>query len=144
MVLRQREDLAVAAGIQLGDAFVVLAHVDAVFLNIRSEVEQQIIFHVHLHGVGMAPEHIGQLAAPGARFQQGPVVVPVDDFDLDRDAGNRGPVIGDLLQALLLVGVPNVHVDGEVCGVGRGHHQGHHHGQGKYDRQNTFHGFILP
>ena len=68
----------------------------------------------------MHPEDIRHSAAGSACFEKCPVVVPVDDFDLGRDSGFRGPFVHDLLKTCLLVGIPDIDrqaVGGSCSGV---------------------------
>ena len=74
--------------VQFDDAFIELGHVNCVIIcNIIVEVEEQVVLHVHLSCVGVHPEDIRHLAAGSACLEECPVVVPVNDVDLDFDAG---------------------------------------------------------
>ena len=115
MILRQRIDVAVGAGVQVLNALIVLAHINAFGGDIIIELEEQVVLHVHLNGVGVHPEHVRHLAAGSAGLEQGPVVIPVNNFYVDFDAASLGPLVGDLLDTRLLVSVPDI--DGNGAGL---------------------------
>ena len=56
----------------------------------------------------MHPKDIRHLSAGSTCLKQSPVVVPVYDVDLDLDAGGCRPLIGNLLQAIPLVVIPDI------------------------------------
>ena len=119
MILRQSEDLAVGTGVQVLDALIVLGQIDgAVLLDIAGQVEQNVVLHVHLSGVGVHPEYVGHGTAGSACLEQCPVVIPVNNLYVDLDAGSLGPLVSDFLDTLLLVGVPDVDGDGACLSAG--------------------------
>ena len=115
MILRQSEDLAIAACIDCCDVRIIDAHINAVFCNVIRQIQQDIIFHIDLRIVRMHPEYVCELSAGSARFEQCPVVVPVNNFYLDFGVAQSCPVIADFLNACLLVCVPDVDGQGSGC-----------------------------
>ena len=112
MILGQGIDTAVVAGVQVHNAFVVVGGIGGcIGSDVVIQLQQNVIFHVHLDGVGVHPKHIGHLAAGSAGFQQSPVVVPVHHFDGDLDTGLLSPLVCDLLQTSSLVVIPDVDLD---------------------------------
>ena len=84
MVLGQGIDSAIVAGVQVHDAFVVVLGVGGcIGSDVVIQLQQNVVFHVHLDGIGMHPEHVGHFAAGSTCLQQSPVVVPVHNFDGD-------------------------------------------------------------
>ena len=119
VILRQGIDVAVGAGVELHDAVIVVCHVDGVVsVDVVVELQEKVVLHVHLGGVGVHPEYIGHLSAESAGFQKGPVVIPVNNLYVDLDAGSLGPLVSDFLDTLLLVGVPDVDGDGACLCAG--------------------------
>ena len=114
MILRQSEDLAIAACIDCCDVRIIDAHINAVFCNVIRQIQQDIIFHIDLRIVRMHPKYVCELSAGSARFEQCPVVVPVNDFDFYFGISQSCPVIADFLNTCLLVRVPDV--DGQRAG----------------------------
>ena len=108
MILGQREDLAVFTCVDRGDVRIINAHINAVFFDVVCQIQQDIIFHVDLCVIGMHPEYICEFSAGSARFKQCPVVIPVNNLDLNFGIAQSCPVITDFLDACLLVGVPDV------------------------------------
>ena len=96
-------------GIERNDAFVIIGEVDGVILrDVVIEVQEHIVFHIHLRCIGVHPEHIRHLAAGSAGFQKRPVLIPGDDIDFHRNAGSLRPFICDLLKSCELVVVPDI------------------------------------
>ena len=88
MILRDCVDIAVIAGVEIDDTFIVVVQVNGFVIgDVVIEVQQKVGIHIHLNGVGVGPEHIRQVAAVSAGFQKGPVVVPVNDVDVDINTG---------------------------------------------------------
>ena len=113
MILWNGINIAVGTGVKLNDAGIVVVQINSVIgSNEIVKLEQNIVFHVHLNSVGMGPEHVRHLSAGSTGLQKRPVVIPVNNLNLDGNAGDRRPFIGDLLETGLLVGVPDV--DGQA------------------------------
>ena len=112
MILRQSVNVAVGAGVQVLNAFIVFGHVYLVLFNVVVELEEKVVLHVHLRGVAVHPENVGHCAAGSACLEERPVVVPVNNFDVGFNAGSFCPLVCDFLQTLLLVGVPDVNGQG--------------------------------
>ena len=111
MVLRNCVLDAVAV-IEVYNAVIVIGKIDGIVIcDIVIEVEEQVIFHVHLGCIGVHPEDVRHLAAGSAGFKECPVVVPVNDVDIDLDTAFSSPRISDLLKAFTLVIVPDVDLD---------------------------------
>ena len=113
--------ILMAAGlIQIHDAFIIVVQVDRVVCrDVIVQIQEQIVLHIHLRRVGVHPEYVGHLSAGSACFEQCPVVVPVNDVDLDSDTGFCGPCIRDLLNAGQLVVVPDVDLERSAGCIGR-------------------------
>ena len=151
VILGKRVDVTVGAGIEPDDPLVVVAKIDGVvFLHVIVQLQQNVVIHVKLDGVGVGPEHVGHRTAGSARLQQRPVVVPVHHFDLCSDAGGFGPFVRDLLESGLLVRVPDV--DRQRTGRGAGAsgalraaagRQREQHGQRKQENSDSFHNVCL-
>ena len=98
------------------NAFIIVVQVDRVVSrNVIIQIQEQIILHVHLSGVGVHPEYIGHLSAGSACLKQCPVVVPVNNVDLSGNAGSSGPLVCDLLQACQLVVIPDIDLKRAAC-----------------------------
>ena len=108
VILRHGVLLALVA-VQLADALIIVLHLDNVGLfDVLGQVQQHVVLHVHLRGVGVHPEDVRQGAAGCAGLQQRPVLVPGDDLDVHVDAGLLGPQVGDGLQARELHIIPDL------------------------------------
>ena len=120
MILGKR--ILMTIGIIKGNnAFIIVVQVDRVVSrNVIIQVQEQIILHVHLSSVGVHPEYIGHLSAGSACLKQCPVVVPVNNVDLNGNAGSSGPLVCDFLKACQLVVIPDVDLKGSACACVRG------------------------
>ena len=110
MILRQRIHGAVVVTCeQVGDALIVIRKINVIIRSdIVIQIQENIILHVHLGDIGMHPENIRHTGLIGsAGLEQGPVVVPVNNINLNLDAGLCSPLVRDLLNAGQLVVIPD-------------------------------------
>ena len=135
VILRHGILLAVEA-VEFADARIVVFHLHDVGLSdIIGQVQQHVVFHVHLSRVGVHPEDVRQRTSSRAGFQQSPVLVPSDHLDVDVDTGLLGPQIRDGLQAFKLNIIPDL--DLQNLSAGSRHSQ--HETQGGNKSRNFLH-----
>ena len=111
IILGQRIGVTVIL-IQLHDLRIIIRQIGVLVLfDIIGQVEQDALIHILFGILRMHPEDIGHLTAGSACLQKCPVVVPVDDLDAHGDPAGRCPLVTDRLNALLLLGIPDIDHD---------------------------------
>ena len=85
MVLRKRI-LNIIVSININDSLIIIAQVNGVIrFNIIVQIQKDLCFHVLLRFIDVHPEYIRQFSAHRTRLQQGPIFVPCDHININRN-----------------------------------------------------------